>query len=70
MGIRSNLIAASLAASHNSAAFAHGRSAPALVTQAEQQILDVIALLKEVVKDMQAGDPNIATFNSLISSLS
>jgi hypothetical protein len=58
------------AAGHNSAAFAHGRSAPALVTQAEQQLLDVIVLLKEVVKDMQNGDPNIASFNSLISQLS
>jgi hypothetical protein len=47
MGVRTSLIAASLAASHTSAAFQHGRSASALVAQAEQQLLDVIILLRE-----------------------
>jgi hypothetical protein len=70
MGVRTSLIAASLAAGHNSAAFAHGRSAPALVLQAEQQLLDTIQLLREIVKDMQNGDPNIASFSSLITQLS
>jgi hypothetical protein len=41
-----------------------------LITQAQQQAQNLIITLKEMIKDMQAGDANITAFQTLITNLS
>jgi hypothetical protein len=69
-GTKTSLATTTLAATHTAAAFKSGRNAGTLVVQAQQQAQELIVLLKEIIKDMQAGDPNIAAFQSLITALS
>ena len=40
------------------------------VAVAQQQAQDLIITLKEIIKDMQAGDANITAFKTLITNLS
>ena len=68
--ILKTLVSTRLAPEHISAAGAMCRNANTMVVQAEQQIQDAIIILKEIMKDMQPGDPNIETFNKLIGNLS
>ena len=70
MGTKTTLANTPLAAAHVAAAQAAGQNATAMMTQVQSQLNDAVALLKQLVKTMQAGDTNIALYNSLIANLS
>ena len=70
MGLKATLSTTVVAASHLSAALKAGRYPVEQITQAQQQAQDLIITLKEIIKDMQAGDANISAFNTLITNLS
>jgi hypothetical protein len=72
MGAKATIAAIVPAATHTAAAQSLGRNPVMLHAQAQQQITDCINLIKQVVRDMQAGnpsDPNIASFNTVINIL-
>lgn len=73
MGAKATVVATVPATTQTSAAQNLGRSPVMLHAQAGVQINDTINLLKQIVKDMTAGnasDPNIAAFNTVITNLS
>jgi hypothetical protein len=73
MGTRTSLAAIVVSSTHNAAAFQYGRNTAELIAQAQVQVLDIIATLRQAVKDATAGnasDSNIATINTLITNLS
>ena len=70
MGVKASLASTTVAASHLSAALKSGRYPLVQIQQAQQQAQDLIITLKEIIKDMQAGDANISAFNTLITNLS
>lgn len=73
MGAKTTIAATVPAGTHNTAALALGRSPVMMHTQVQAQINDCVNMLKQVVKDMTAGnpsDPNIAAFNTVITNLS
>ena len=66
MGVKTSLATTTVAASHLSAALKAGRYPVEQIQQAQ----DLIITLKEIIKDMQTGDANIAAFQTLITNLS
>ena len=73
MGAKATIAAIVPANTHVSASQALGRNPTMLHLQAQTQIQDAINVLKQVVKDMTAGNPsdaNIATLNGVITALS
>jgi hypothetical protein len=68
-GRESTLSTTVVAASHQSAALKAGRCPTEQIQLAEQQAQGLIIALREIIKDMQTGDPNITAFNTLITSL-
>ena len=70
MGTIASLVGTTVAPAHLSAALAKGRYPVEQIQQAQQQARDLIITLKEIIKDMQTGDPNIAAFQMLITNLS
>jgi hypothetical protein len=61
-----------LSATHKTAAASLGRTAGDAVTEIARHIDDINAALKQMVADATAGNPsdsNIATLNSIITSL-
>jgi hypothetical protein len=70
MGVKSSLSTTVVAASHLSAALKNGRYPTEQIAVAQQQAQDLIITLKEIIKDMQAGDVNITAFQTLITNLS
>jgi hypothetical protein len=70
MGVKTSLSTTVVAASHPSAALKSGHYPLEQITQAQQQAQDLIITLKEIIKDMQTGDANIAAFQTLITNLS
>lgn len=70
VGTRTTLAAVAPAGNHISAALKSGRTPSMLIAQANEQIAELIVTLKAVVADMQTGDANIATVNTLITNLS
>jgi hypothetical protein len=70
MGVRTTLSTTVVASSHLSAALKAGRYPAEQIAQAETQAADLVNSLKEIIKDMQGGDPNIAAFNTMITNLS
>jgi hypothetical protein len=53
-----------------STALKAGRYPTEQIAVAQQQAQDLIITLKEIIKDMQAGDANITAFQTLITNLS
>lgn len=70
MGVKTTLSTTVVAAAHLSAALKAGRYRVEQITQAHQQAQDLIITLKEIIKDVQVGDPNITAFQTLITNLS
>lgn len=70
MGVRTSLATTTLGAGHVAAAFTAGHNPLALNAQVQFQLNDAIQALKQLVKTMPGGDPNIAGVNALIASLS
>jgi hypothetical protein len=70
MGVKSTLSTTVVAAAHLSTALKSGRYPTEQIAVAQQQAQDLITTLKEIIKDMQAGDANISAFNTLITNLS
>lgn len=70
MGTLSSLAGTTPAAGHLTNALKVGRLPVVMVAQAQAQARDLIVTLKELIKDMPGGDPNIAAFNTLITNLS
>ena len=70
MGTKTTLATTVIAASHTAAATKAGRSPTEQNATAQQQAQDLIVTLKEMLKDMQAGDSNITAFQTLITNLS
>jgi len=64
MGVKTSLATTVVAAAHLLTALKAGRY------PTEQQAQDLIITLKEIIKDMQAGDANITAFQTLIANLS
>jgi hypothetical protein len=71
MGVKTVLQGLIVSANHSSNAFANGRPAAALITEAVVHINDAIILLKEIQKDVPTnGDGNLGTINAQITALS
>jgi hypothetical protein len=70
MGVKTSLSTTVVAGTHLSAALKSGRYPLVQIQQAQQQAQDLIITLKEIIKDMQAGDANIKAFQTLITNLS
>lgn len=73
MGSKTTITTTVPAGTHTTASQSVGRNPVMLHAQVGAQITDTINLLKQIVKDMTAGnpsDPNIAAFNTVITNLS
>lgn len=73
MGSKTTIVTTVPATTQTTASQSLGRSPAMLHAQAGVQINDTIQLLKQIVKDMTAGnpsDPNITSFNAVITALS
>ena len=73
MGAKASIAAVVPATTHTSAAQTLGRNPALQITQAQTQITDAVNALKVIGSDMTKGnasDPNIATINAIITSLS
>jgi hypothetical protein len=70
MGIKTSLATTTVANAHLSAALKAGPYPTEQIAVAQQQAQDLIITLKEIIKDMQAGDANITAFQTLITNLS
>ncbi len=73
MGAKAILKAVVPAGTHITAAQSLGRDAVTMLNETQTQITDSVNGLKVIVADMTAGnpsDPNIATLNTVITTLS
>ena len=73
MGTKTTVAATVPASTHIAAAELVGRNPTVMQLQLQAMVNDVITMAKQIVKDMTAGnasDPNIATYNTLITNLS
>ena len=69
MGVKTTLVATTLAPAHVAAAAAAGQSAGTINACVKAHIDECVVLLKALVAHMQVGDPNIATINAQITAL-
>jgi hypothetical protein len=70
MGTKTTLVAVVPRADHAAQAAKLGRSASGLLSTAVEQASELAIVLGNIRADMQAGDSNITTLNTLITNLS
>ena len=73
MGAKTTIKSIVPSGTHITAAQSLGRDAQTGITEAQTQLTDSVSSLKLIVADMTAGnpsDPNIATLNTVITTLS
>ena len=70
MGIKTTLAGITLTQADINAASALGADAPSFLNAVQNKTTDLIANLKQMVSVLPAGDANIATLNTIITTLS
>jgi hypothetical protein len=70
MGVKTTISGITYAANHRAAATTAAQNVDSLHREVLLQATELICNLQILVATMQAGDPNIATFNAQITALS